>query len=270
MSPAVGVRNAFNEDYTHMRRSLANRLLENISINRKYSDTLKFFEIGKIYSKIGVMSQSNQALLSAQSSKPFSERKIFAGVATGSTIEALRQDMEVFLRNTLGFIPPLHANNQALPFLHPGISGEYREGDLVIGRFGRIHPMTAESYDIPNDTLYFEIEYEALLTLQSDKEILFYPISKYQTVSRELNFILDEHVQTGEVARAINAVHPWIGNVVVDSVYRDDAKIGNNKKSVNFSFTLTNLDDTISDEDAMTVQNAIIDKMRRQGFELRQ
>ncbi|MFZ2256368.1 MAG: hypothetical protein WAW59_07240 [Patescibacteria group bacterium] len=51
MDDAVGIKNAFNESYTHMRRSLAVRLLENIANNTKHDTVLRFFEIGKVYHK---------------------------------------------------------------------------------------------------------------------------------------------------------------------------------------------------------------------------
>lgn len=271
MSDAVGVRNAFNEDYTHMRRSLANRLFENIAANTKYSENLRFFEIGKVYSKTGKMNAGNASLLQSQKSKPFAEQKMVAGVATGVSLSAFRENLEDFLTDILGYIPPLHQRESGvLPFLHPGVSGEYREGELVIARFGQVHPMSAESYEMPPSTLYFEVDYEVLLELQLDKEIIFHPISKYQTISRELNFVLPETTRTGEIAHMIDATHPWIQNVVVDSIYRDDAKLGKNRKSVNFSFTLSNIEDTISDEDALSVQNTVIAKMKENGFELRQ
>lgn len=270
MDNAVGIKNAFNEDYTHMRRSLANRLLEDIANNTKYSDTLKFFEIGKVYTKDGETGKIATRLLSSQESQPFPEKKMLAGIMTGGDITALRNDLENFLMEILGYVPPLHNNTHTLPFLHPGIAGEYRDGEIIIARFGQIHPLCREAYGVPLDTLYFEVEYETILELHADKEVLFHPISRYQTITRELNFVMSEKIETGPMAHLIDALHPWIANVVVDSIYRDPSKIGAGKKSVNFSFTLTNMDDTISDEDALTVQNSIITKMQEHGLELRQ
>lgn len=74
---------------------------------------------------------------------------------------------------------------------------------------------------------------------------------------------------TGDVARMIDVVHPWIHEVSVASIYEDDTKIGKELKSVNFSFILTNHDATISDDEALSVQNLIISNMKQHGFELR-
>jgi phenylalanyl-tRNA synthetase beta chain len=51
MENAIGIQNAFNEEYTHMIRSLAPRLFLDVSHNQKYSDQFAFFEIGKVYHK---------------------------------------------------------------------------------------------------------------------------------------------------------------------------------------------------------------------------
>lgn len=51
MENSVGIQNAFNVEYTHMRRSLSVRLFDNIAKNCNIEDSLKFFEIGKVYTK---------------------------------------------------------------------------------------------------------------------------------------------------------------------------------------------------------------------------
>lgn len=98
MSDAIGIQNAFNESYTHMRRSLAPRLFENISDNIKRRSTLQFFEIAKIYKKfLGTHEHSYSVMnrfLETIDTKPYPEKKMLAGVVTGTSIEALRSDIE--------------------------------------------------------------------------------------------------------------------------------------------------------------------------------
>jgi len=98
---------------------------------------------------------------------------------------------------------------------------------------------------------------------------MFQPISKFQSIERELNFVMNEDVNTGVIASAIDAHHPWIHNVIVDSIYRDTEKIWAGKKSVSFSFILQSQESTISDTDALSVQNSIIELIQAQGHNLR-
>lgn len=55
----------------------------------------------------------------------------------------------------------------------------------------------------------------------------------------------------------------------MDSIYRDAEKIGHDKKSVSFSFVLSNTEGTINDEEALSVQNLIISNMKEKGYNLR-
>ncbi len=132
-----------------------------------------------------------------------------------------------------------------------------------------MHPGIAESYDIDAGTMYFEIEYNELLRIKNESERRFRPLSRFQTIQRELNFVVDEHTRTGDMAVHLQTTHPWIEHVIVDSIFRDDEKVGPGKKSVNFSFSLENHENTISDNDALQVQNMAIEKMAEYGYLLR-
>ncbi len=149
-----------------------------------------------------------------------------------------------------------------------GLSVSKYSLELLI-RFWKIHPGVAESFEISPETLYFEVEYDTVLRLASDSPRVFTPISRFQKIERELNFVLDEQIKTGDIATTISSLHPWIHDVYVDSVYRDEEKIGKEKKSVNFAFTLINNEDTLSDAAALEVQNNIIAHMEKLWYTLR-
>ena len=94
MDNAVGIQNAFNVEYTHMRRSLSVRLFDNIAKNCNIQDTLKFFEIGKIYGKNIEHSETISILLKNTQENPYGEVPMIAGVSTNDTIESLRKSLE--------------------------------------------------------------------------------------------------------------------------------------------------------------------------------
>ena len=156
-----------------------------------------------------------------------------------------------------------------LTFLHPGISGKYTIWDITLIRFGKIHPETASLFEISPDTLYFEWDYEELLRLSREKDERFTEISRFQTIPRELNFILPKMTPTGNISRMIDAVHPWIRELRVDSIYEDVARIWEWMKSVNYAFILSNTEGTITDEEALSVQNLIINTMMDHGYTIR-
>ncbi len=270
MIDAVGIQNAFNVEYTHMRRSLSVRLFDNIAKNRNIQSTLRFFEIGKVYHKDNQYSETISTLLKNTKESPYGEVPMIAWASTSDSIESLRKSIESYLSETLGYIPPLHQDHiVGLPFLHPGITGEYREWDQILATFGRVHPGTAESFDIPPDTLYWEMNIWLILSRYTLRETRVSPISKFQSIPRELSFVMDESAQTGKIAQDIETFHPWISTVHVGSIYRDENKLWVGKKSVNFVFSLTSHEDTISDNEALIIQNGIIETMSLKGCHIR-
>ena len=269
MEWSVQIQNAFNEEYTHMSRSLAPRLFQNVSHNQKYGNTFQLFEIGKTYHTAGERSENVEQFLSMIEKKPLPERKVLAWVSIGKSTESLRIILESYLKMVLWYIPPLHQWMNDLTFLHPGISGKYTIWDITLIRFGKIHPETASLFEISPDTLYFEWDYEELLRLSREKDERFTEISRFQTIPRELNFILPKMTPTGNISRMIDAVHPWIRELRVDSIYEDVARIWEWMKSVNYAFILSNTEGTITDEEALSVQNLIINTMMDHGYTIR-
>ena len=284
MTDSVAIQNAFNVEYTHMRRSLSVRLFDNIAKNRNIQENLRFYEIGKVYGKEQSHTDTVTELLQNIDIKPYGELPRIAGASTADTIESLRRSLESYLIETIGYLPPLHQASTSgdcdtlsptsfvptiLPFLHPGVSGEYREGESVFISIGREHPATAEAFDIPADTLYWEADIGLLLSHFELKETRVAPISRFQSIPRELSFVMDELVHTGSIALTIESHHPWISGVIVGSIYRDETRLGSGKKSVNFVFSLTSHEHTISDDEALRLQTEIIETMKQKGCEIR-
>lgn len=270
MEESVGIQNAFNVEYTHMRRSLSVRLFDNIAKNCNIQNSLRFFEIGKVYSKNKAYTESISSFIKNTKETPYGELPMIAGVSTNNTIENLRKSLEAYLIETIWYIPPLHQDkSETLPFLHPGASGEYREWEVVFIRFGRIHPETAEAFGISPETLYWESDFQILLSHIELKETRVQPISKFQSIPRELSFVMDESIHAGPIAQSIESFHPWISSVYVGSIYRDEEKLWINKKSVNFAFSLCSHEHTISDSEALEIQNNIIETMKEKGCHIR-
>lgn len=101
MTDSVAIQNAFNVEYTHMRRSLSVRLFDNIAKNRNIDNTLRFFEIGKVYGKNETYSKTITAFLKNIDKKPYGEIPMIAGVSTADNLESLRQSLETYMIATI-------------------------------------------------------------------------------------------------------------------------------------------------------------------------
>lgn len=253
---AIHILNAFNVEYTHMRRSLIPNLLGVAAENCKQSKKFGFFEIGKIFKKLG--------------ENDFREQKSLAGVAVGGDIATLREMLDGFLASILPGVEFAVEQGTDVAYLHPNKSGSYTVGGKILITFGSVHPATAESFGLGDETIYtFEVDYSVLSGLFATSKYTFSEISKYPGVRRELNFVLDERTPTDQVIQKIASVHPFLSDFSVADIFRDEVKVGAGKKSVTFSFLVQDTEKTITDEEALAIQMAIISKMAGEGVELR-
>lgn len=92
----IAIQNAYTEDFTHMRDSLAPRLFASINANLRHSDHLQFFEMGKIYAKNISHDQKLKNLLSTQESLSYPEKLMIGGVSTADDIASLRAILDTF------------------------------------------------------------------------------------------------------------------------------------------------------------------------------
>lgn len=124
-----------------------------------------------------------------------------------------------------------------------------------------------QNFELPATTWYFEADIAALVDSMSVVSKYVEP-NKYPGISRELNFLLDRTASTGDVAKLIAAVDRRIHSLSIADIYEHD-KIGKDKKSVTFAFVVEDTTKTITDEDAQSLQNAIIESLEKQSIYLR-
>lgn len=239
-----------SQDSKVLRSSLAPSLFRNARENLKVSSSVKFFEISKVFQKIdGVVAES---------------RKL-AGIISNGNISDVRASLD-------GLFAKLHVEvdiqqGSNLPFLHPNTSGTYVHGQDILGVFGSLHPNTLRDFELPATAWYFEMNLSELSSVIPTSQ-KYAPPSLFPGISRELNFLLDRTLSTGEVAKRISAVDPRIRSLSVADVYEHD-KIGKDKKSVTFSFVIEDAFRPITDEDCQAVQNSIIEILEKQSIYLR-
>lgn len=265
----IAIQNAYTEDYTHMRTSLAPRIFMSIATNLRHDEKLKFFEIGKVYAKNIENGVRISELLATQNSRPFPERIMIAGATTSESMSELRETLDSFFLKLFGKNPLVSQITENTRFFHPGATGQYSINGKVVATFGRIHPEVVENFEIPASTLYFEMDFDTIFAVMQAEDHIFSPLSAYQSTQWNFNFVLPKKTETSEVAKLIEETHPWISRTVVDSVYEDAEKVGIDKKSVNFSCTIQSMDGTISDEEAKTLHESVIAKLEKMGYKLR-
>lgn len=138
-------------------------------------------------------------------------------------------------------------------------------GDAVI-RFGLVRPTLLLLFDIDGIDVYaFEIVKMPVL----HRAIKFTPIVEFPGTRREFNFIMPETTPVATILELVRGSHPWISDISVTEIYRDEKHIGIDKKSVVVSLLIRNPEATITDEEASKIQETVVSELGQKGYQLR-
>lgn len=257
----VVISNPLSEDLACMRLSLAHWLLVNVSNNIKRGNSnFKLFEFGRTYKKADedyqvLPNETNMCgIVINDNSEDFYSLK--------GIIESLISSKQLAYK----------MERSKSPILHPGKSADIYDlqSKTVIASFGEIHPKVASSYNVPQNTLYGEINLDIMQSKQN-KKIVVKPISKFQVVERDLAVIVDENVAVGDILSSLQkSCQDTFLSAEIFDIYRSK-QLGENLKSVAIKFKLSSLDRTLTDEEINnTVSNILNDLDKKFKARLRQ
>ena len=138
--------------------------------------------------------------------------------------------------------------------LHPGISANILLDRKKIGILGRVHPKL-----LKDEVYVFELSLQALMS--KIKPIKYKEAPKYPVIEKDLAFILDKNITSGEVFETIKrAGGRLLTNIKVFDVYTGE-NISSDKKSIAYSLTFMDPNRTLEEKEVMELFNRIIEKV---------
>ena len=240
----VKISNPISDDLGYMRTSLAYSLLQNLNYNLSVGNkNIKIFECGRTYlaTEKGKLPQEQNMLgicVNSQGYDFFNLKGVIEDLLNKTSLEY-----------------SLERSNE--PYLHPGVSADVICGEKVVASFGKLHPVVAKNFDVPNETYYAQIDDDFLSKLPV-KKIEVKTISKFPIVERDLAIVVDENVLAKELIDSIrSACGKLFYDVSLFDIYRSEA-LGENKKSMAFNIKLSSIDKTMTDEEINQVINKIL------------
>lgn len=233
-SKYVKIINPLGEDSAYMRTSLVPCMLEALSGNKsRKNDSNLLFEIGNVY-----FDEYEDAL-------PIQRENIIIGRYDSDFFE-LKGVLEYLfgkLRIDVKYVP----SNEV--FLHPGKSADIiiNSGEKI-GFIGDVHPLLLKEYGLDENTIISEISLSYLLNMY-DEEKVYTPLAKYPSLERDIAVLVDKKVYAQEIKDVIlESGGEYLVAANVFDVF-EDAKLGENKKSVAFSLEFKANDRTLTDEE---------------------
>lgn len=235
-------------DRSVLRQNMVAGILDTVAYNvaRKNKD-LALYEIGKVFEQTG----------NPQEELPI-EINSFAFALTGLVSEKDFQTSAVpvdffyakgvleALFDRLG-LKVEYTVTQALTSMHPGRTAAILLDGQVIGFVGQVHPVTAKDYNIP-ETYVAEINLTAIeQAIQLAKP--FVEITKFPAVTRDIALLLKAEISHKEVVEAIEAAGvKRLTDIKLFDVFSGE-KLGLGMKSMAYTLTFQNPEDTLEDEE---------------------
>ena len=135
--------------------------------------------------------------------------------------------------------------------LHPGVQANIILDGKSIGIIGKLHP------NITKEDIYiFEFNLNNLIGKSS--KLKYKEAYKYPSISKDMAFILDRNIESGEIIKTIKkASGSTLKEVNVFDIYMGN-NIDKNKKSIAFNLLYNGDNRTLTDEEVMNLFNKAI------------
>ena len=235
-------------DRSVLRQNMISGILDTVAYNvaRKNKD-LALYEIGKVFEQTG---NPKEELPNEINSFAFA----LTGLVAEKDFQTAAVPVDFFYAK--GILEALFARlgldvtytaTSEIKSLHPGRTALISLGDQVIGVLGQVHPVTAKAYAIP-ETYVAELNLSAIeAALQP--AAAFVEITKFPAVSRDIALLLKAEVTHQEVVDAIQAAGvKRLTDIKLFDVFSGE-KLGLGMKSMAYSLTFQNPEDSLTDEE---------------------
>lgn len=261
----VEMLNPLSADLGVMRQSLLFNGLEAVSynINRRKAD-LKLFEFGKTYHNYEngrVENKRMSVFVSGNKNaenwlNPIQKGDFFY---TKGIVEAILE--------RLG-ITNLKASPIKTDIFSEGLSLSL--GKLKLVEFGLVKKPILKHFDIKQEVLYAEFNWDKVLEAATYNKLKFTDIPKYPEVKRDLALLIDNNITFKEIYNiAQQSERNRLKNVNLFDVYQGD-KLPEGKKSYAVSFTIQDNEKTLKDKEIDKIMSKLQSSFEKQlGAELR-
>lgn len=239
-----------------LRQNIVSGMLDTIAYNvARKQKNLAIYEIGKVFE---------------QNADPKvdlpNERDTFAFALTGLVAEKdfQTQATAVDFYYAKGILESLFSKlNLKVTFvaekdmasMHPGRTARILLGEETIGFLGQVHPQVANDYDIP-ETYVAELNLQAIEANMASTQI-FTEISKQPAVSRDIALLVDDQLSHQDIVTIIEGLGlKYLESIKLFDVYAG-ANIEPGKKSMAYSLTFLNPQESLRDEEVAKYMNKI-------------
>jgi len=250
-----------NSGQSGIRSMLTPTLIKFADENKNKYDSINIFEIGRVVSGL---TDENQAIerkrlsvVLAHENK--SERELYF---------KLKDISNYIFNQILNVKVDFDINAETNKLYHPVNSCIVKADEVVLGEMGVLYPTICKNIDKRKKFVALEFDLENMLKL-AKQTFKLTPISKFQSVSLDYNFVADKNMSYGEIDKILEQFRAnYIMERSLKDVYIND-EVLKDKISYTINYVITPKDKTLETSDIERFSNRLIQHMGRFNISLR-
>lgn len=246
---AIPIVNPISEEYPDMRTTLFQGLMGVLKYNlSQKNEQVPIFEAGVVYHPKALPLEE----------LPVEEIQV-SGILYGGPEEAgypneQRRydfyDVKGIVENALSAlgIVDYTIRRSTYPIFHPGVSAEFVKDGVVLARFGELHPVVSEAYELKKSTYGFMFSVPALIPFWKEGAD-YEKISRYPANERDLAILVPETLTHEQVEEAIiNGGSSCLESVRLFDLYQGE-QVPDGYKSMAYALSFRDSDRTLTDKE---------------------
>ncbi len=259
----VELINPINADQGVMRQSIVPGLLRSVAYNQSHGVAdIQLYEVGNVFA-------------GHEGKKLPRERQKLAGVLAGSmgpdgwntrpaafdffdgkgAIEAIAREL------ALPKVRFKALDADEASWLQPGRAAQIMAAGAEIGWVGELHPLAVQAFDAEAPVVAFELDVEALERASRPARD-YVDVPQFPAVQMDQAFVVDEDVTCERLMQCMNSAGgKLLAEVRLFDVYRDDERVGADKKSMAFNLEYRAADRTLTGEEVDKAHERLIKKV---------
>jgi phenylalanyl-tRNA synthetase beta chain len=255
---SVVISNPLGEDFSVMRATALNGILQALSINyNRRNNEAALYELCKIYKP--------KALLLTESPD---ERNVlvmaFYGIGDFFTLKGVIE--RIFDR--VGIKNVEYAPEKSLSYAHPGRCASITKNSVNLGFLCELHPVVAENYKI-DARVYIACVNADFIYENADLTKRFEPLPKFPSVTRDVAVIVQNDVTAATIEKTmIKAGGKTLRSARLFDVYKGE-NIEKGFKSLAYALNFRAADRTLTDEEVLKSIEKILASLEKVGAKLR-
>lgn len=248
---AVTISNPLGEDFSVMRTTTLNGMLNSLAINyNRRNDEAALFQLGKIY---------------LPKSLPLTELpdevyKLTIGMyGEGTDFYSLKGIAES-LFDRLGIKGVQYRADKALQWGHPGRTADVLINGESLGFIAELHPGIAENYGIGARAYIAVLDVESLID-SANLVNRYRPLPKFPAITRDISMLVKDDIFVSEIEGIIyEKGGSLVERVKLFDVYKGK-QILDGHKSVSYSITFRSPERTLTDDEVGAVMEKILKEL---------